>query len=125
MSSLHSKLRELQPIDTESKVEEVLYLLKTRKTKIDSYVSDMVCNYIGDIKLIEYYKSKEDEAKNYIASQPSSKKKHKRSKGSTNDEMDSLRMNSIDPNKSDYYSQLLKENLKNKFDGYEYGLSDW
>lgn len=31
----------------------------------------------------------------------------------------------VNPNSSDYNSQLLKANLKKKFDGYEYGLSDW
>ncbi len=31
----------------------------------------------------------------------------------------------IDPNSSDYNSQLLKENLSSKFSGYDYGLSDW
>ena len=31
----------------------------------------------------------------------------------------------VNPNSSDYSSQLLKANLRKKFDGYEYGLSDW
>lgn len=36
-----------------------------------------------------------------------------------------LRNNPIDPNSPNYGSQLLKQQLKNKFAGYEYGLSDW
>lgn len=31
----------------------------------------------------------------------------------------------IDPNSSDYNNQLLKANLRDKFKGYDYGLSDW
>ena len=31
----------------------------------------------------------------------------------------------IDPNSSNYETDLLKENLKNKYKDYEYGLSDW
>ena len=31
----------------------------------------------------------------------------------------------IDPNSSDYHSQLLKANLRNTFEGYVHGLSDW
>ncbi len=31
----------------------------------------------------------------------------------------------VNPNSSDYSSQLLKANLGKKFDGYEYGLSEW
>lgn len=36
-----------------------------------------------------------------------------------------LRNNPIDPNSPNYGSQLLKQQLKNKFADYEYGLSDW
>lgn len=31
----------------------------------------------------------------------------------------------LDPNSSDYNSQLLKERLKSTFSGYSYGFSDW
>ncbi len=31
----------------------------------------------------------------------------------------------VDPNSADFSNQLLKENLKKKFAGYDYGLSDW
>ena len=36
-----------------------------------------------------------------------------------------LRNNPIDPNSPNYGSQLLKQQLRKKFAGYEYGLSDW
>ena len=31
----------------------------------------------------------------------------------------------IDTNSADYNNQLLKANLRDKFKGYDYGLSDW
>jgi len=31
----------------------------------------------------------------------------------------------INPNSTDYRSQVLKENLRSKYEGFEYGLSDW
>lgn len=31
----------------------------------------------------------------------------------------------LNPNASSYWSETLKENLKRKYSGYEYGLSDW
>ena len=31
----------------------------------------------------------------------------------------------LNPNSADYSTQLLKANLKKKFGGYDYGLSDW
>lgn len=31
----------------------------------------------------------------------------------------------VDPNSSNYETDLLKENLKSKYKDYDYGLSDW
>ena len=31
----------------------------------------------------------------------------------------------LNPNSSSYETDILKENLKNKYEGYDYGLSDW
>jgi hypothetical protein len=52
------------------------------------------------------------------------KKKKKKKHGKANN-VKKLRNNPIDPNSPDYGSQLLKQQLKNKFEGYDYGLSDW
>ena len=46
-------------------------------------------------------------------------KKKKQKKGNKN------RNHIVDPNSSDYNNQLLKANLRDKFKGYDYGLSDW
>ena len=52
------------------------------------------------------------------------KKKKKGKHGKANNAK-KLRNNPIDPNSPDYGSQLLKQQLRTKFAGYEYGLSDW
>ena len=52
------------------------------------------------------------------------KKKNKKKHGKAINAQE-LRNNTIDPNSPNYGSQLLKEQLRNKFAGYEYGLSDW
>jgi len=36
-----------------------------------------------------------------------------------------MRNTIIDPNSPNYSYQLLKEQLRSKFKGYDYGLSDW
>ena len=52
------------------------------------------------------------------------KKKKKKKHGKANNTQ-KLRNNPIDPNSPDYGSQLLKQQLRSKFAGYDYGLSDW
>lgn len=52
-------------------------------------------------------------------------KKKKKGKNGKANNAKKLRNNPIDPNSPDYGSQLLKQQLRNKFAGYDYGLSDW
>lgn len=49
MANLHSEIKGLLPIDCKRKVDAVFEILKRRKTVINSFVNDMICNHIlGD-----------------------------------------------------------------------------
>ena len=58
----------------------------------------------------------------YTASAGKKKKSRKHGKAI---QAKNVRNSPIDPNCHNYHSQLLKEQLREKFSGYEYGLSDW
>ena len=57
MANLHSEIKGLLPIDRKSKVDAIFEILKRRRTVINSFINEMICNYIKDKRLLEYYKS--------------------------------------------------------------------
>ena len=82
MANLHSRIKGLLPIDRKSKVDAVFELLKSRKTVINSFINEMICNYIKDKRLLDYYNSNIAKVKNAINSFPLVSSKTK--KGSFN-----------------------------------------
>ena len=57
MANLHSEIKGLLPIDRKSKVDAVFEILKRRRTVINTFINEMICNYIKDNRLLDYYNS--------------------------------------------------------------------
>ena len=57
MPNLHSEIKALLPIDCKRKVDAVFAILKRRRTVINSFINDMICNYIKGRSVLEYYKN--------------------------------------------------------------------
>ena len=58
------------PIDCKRKVDAVFVILKRRKTVINSFINDMICNHIKGRNVLEYYKNNVANAINKINSNP-------------------------------------------------------
>ena len=57
MPNLHSEIKALLPIDCKRKVDAVFAILKRRRTVINSFINDMICNHIKGRSVLEYYKN--------------------------------------------------------------------
>ena len=214
MTKLSTEIKLLLPIDSRSKVDELVVLLRQRNTVIDTNMCKRICDYIANPQLEEYFfntsigntlkvlrdiKDKDEnvesvlslldlfkpldskanidklvdaikekggvissndktniylkiwgaELKTYwtsrclrelkvtylppqkektIENRKTNEKKNKKRKSfSFANKYKSKRRTPgiLDPNSSDYNNQVLKEKLKSKYAGYEYGLSDW
>lgn len=57
MPNLHSEIKALLPIDCKRKVDAVFAILKRRRTVINSFINDMICNHIKGRSVLDYYKN--------------------------------------------------------------------
>ena len=55
MEELRTKIEEILPIDTTSKVDKLIVLLQQRNTVIDEQMCQRICDYIGSPQLVDYF----------------------------------------------------------------------
>lgn len=70
MPNLHSEIKALLPIDCKRKVDAVFGILKRRRTVINAFINDMICNHIKGRSVLEYYKNNVANVINKINSNP-------------------------------------------------------
>lgn len=103
MPNLHSEIKALLPIDCKRKVDAVFEILKRRRTVINSFINDMICNHIKGRNVLDYYKNNVAKVINKINSNPIT------SKSTANSTVKSYpKGNKTSQNSSSYY--LLGDN---------------
>ena len=126
----------LKPLDSVTKINQLIAAIKkaggaiTKDDKVMIYLK--IINHEAkklwlekaQAELIILPSTNKEKSYNEILKGPSSNKQPPKHKGKKKDKAKKGHR-IIDPNSSDYNSQLLKENLRSKFSGYDYGLSDW
>ena len=130
------------PLDSRRKIDDLIRYIQIQQIPMSPKLDKMICSKIADDDLRFYYDCISP-VKAHNRSFNSLKKKKKRSffGGITNTvtkvkkkgkriinsikKNDSNQKITVNPNSSEYDSQMMKANLKSKYDGYDYGLSDW
>lgn len=130
---VYSYIGRFMPLDSIAKINNLIGAIKdaggiiTSEEKIDVYLR------IWGAELKSYWSAKCLNELTVIYSARSQKKmvkvkKEKKYKpAATKAEKNTAKRTPgiINPNSTDYRSQVLKENLRSKYEGFEYGLSDW
>lgn len=130
------------PLDNRRKIEDLIRQIQIRQIPFSNGLDKMICNNIADDNLRFYYdcispikphnlpfdRLKKKKKRKFLGgiSNTVSKIKHK-GKNLFNGMIKNAdnRTITVNPNSSDYNSQIMKADLKNKFKDYDYGLSDW
>lgn len=129
------------PLDSKRKIQDLVQFIQTKKLELTKKLDQLICINIKDDYLRFYYdcispikphnlpfaRSRKKRGKKMFTggitnTVTKSKKKNKSNILRKNDDKRTIILN---PNSSEFNNQLLKENLRDKFEGYEYGLSDW
>ena len=126
----------LKPLDSVTKINQLIAAIKkaggviTKDDKVMIYLK--IINHEAKKLWLEKAQTEltilpstnKEKSYNEILKGPTCNKQTPKHKGKKKDKAKKCHR-IIDPNSSDYNSQLLKENLRSKFSGYDYGLSDW
>lgn len=131
------------PLDNKRKIDDIVRQIQLLQIPVSKKLDGLICKNIADEDLRFYYDCISPKKPHNLSFTRPLKKKRKRkflggithtttkvkNKGKSiikgfkkNNESHNILVN---PNSSEYNSQIMKANLKDKYKEYEYGLSDW
>lgn len=132
------------PLNNKRKIEDLVLFLQSQKIPFSKKLDTMICNNIATDDLRFYYdcispmrphnlstlSSKKKKKKNFLGGILNTVTKFKKRNKNNIEKNGSKNNNSsrtivINPNSSDYNSQIMKANLNSRYKDYDYGLSDW
>lgn len=130
------------PLDSRRKIDDLIRHIQIQQIPISPRLDRMICDNLTDDDLRFYYdcispikphnlsfnRPKKKKRRNFLGGISNTMTKIK-NKGKSifqgNKKNDDSRKIIVNPNSPEYNSQMMKANLKDKYQGYDYGLSDW